>query len=114
MKLRRSAVGLVLLALIAALPVQGWAQGAMARITDVVVLCNGTGPDLALIDWRGERVDPLPRCPDCTLGVGGGVPAEAFVPAAPVGGAATLGGARLGRLPQSHVPGLRWPRAPPV
>lgn len=112
--LRRSALGLLLLALVAALPTHGWAMGAMARVTQVVVLCSGTGPHTALIDWRGERVDPVPGCPDCTPAFGVAVLDPPVTAAAPPGHADLWAWPSIEARPHTTAPGLTWPRAPPV
>lgn len=35
--------------------------------TQTMVICNGAGLQTILLDANGERVDPAPICPDCTM-----------------------------------------------
>ena len=114
MTLRSFTLGLLLLALGAALPVHGWAMGTMARVADAVVICSGSGSYTALIDWRGEKVDPVPNCPDCMPAAGLGLITAAPTLAAAPGNAARLSGTVQPRLLPTDAPGHIWPRAPPV
>lgn len=115
MSLRNSLLGLVLLALAAALPSHGWAQGTMARITAAVVLCGAGDGAVHLIDWQGQPVELHPDCPDCLPGFAAAdlsVPPDAQRPA---GVARALSVAPMRGLAPAHGPTSRqWPRAPPV
>ncbi len=86
----------------------------MARVTQVVVICSGAGTHVAAIDWRGERVDLLPGCPDCTPGFETADLPRPITVSAPLGGAETLLPALQAQLSGDRVKGLQWPRAPPV
>jgi len=35
--------------------------------THAMVICNGSGLQVILLDANGERVDPAPICPECTM-----------------------------------------------
>lgn len=113
MTLRRPLLGLLLLALTLALPIHGWAQGTMARIADVLVICTSAGVEETAIDWRGEKVDLLPGCPDCLPAGGLATLAEPGVPASPSGVALRLTERPHRLVVHAHAPGLHWPRAPP-
>jgi len=47
--------------------------GSMAGMRDrdvgtrAMVICNGSGLQVILLDANGERVDPAPICPECTM-----------------------------------------------
>ena len=47
--------------------------GSMAMMRDrdagaqAMVICNGAGLQTILVDGNGEKVDPAPLCPDCTM-----------------------------------------------
>jgi hypothetical protein len=111
--LRHFTLGLLLLALSTALPVHGWAMGTMARVADVVVICSGAGTHTALIDWRGEKVDPVPNCPDCAPAAGIGLIAHPATLPAPLEHGATLSGFTHAGLSPEQVYSSAWPRAPP-
>ncbi|EPX80888.1 hypothetical protein [Litoreibacter arenae] len=56
--------------------------GSMAAMRDrdagtqAMVICNGAGLQTILLDANGERVDPAPICPDCTMVVLAPAPAS--------------------------------------
>jgi len=114
MMLRNALCGLLLIAVLASLPVHGWAAGTMARVTGAVVLCSEAGLETVLTDRRGKPVVPHPDCPDCTPAAGLGRLAEPHALAAPVVPALRIAppAERPRRVVGSCSP--LWPRAPPV
>ena len=114
MILRNALCGLLLLALFASLPVQGWASGTMARVTGAVVLCTEAGLETVLTDRLGVPVGPHPDCPDCMPGFGLGRLAEPETIAAPVGKALRIALPVHGTRPFTRSGSPHWPRAPPV
>ncbi|MEL7106657.1 MAG: hypothetical protein AAGM21_12110 [Pseudomonadota bacterium] len=114
MGLRSLLSPVLVLCLLIALPMTGWAQGGMARAVDAIVVCKTHGPDVILLDWHGQPVEVLPTCPDCAL-VAGPVPVASGQVPGPDGVVLALSAPhRLVLAPALGGDRSLWPRAPPV
>jgi len=114
MMLRNALCGLLLIAVLASLPVHGWAAGTMARVTGAVVLCSEAGLETVLTDRRGKPVVAQPDCPDCMPGSDPGRLAEPETIAVPVGKALRIALPVHRSRPVIGSCTPLWPRAPPV